>query len=276
MSTIQVANVNFESTANTQLVYATNTLTVRAGGANNISVNSISTTLTNATSTMLYASSNGNIGVGSSAPPSRFYVKRGSGSFDSASANSYAASIYAAQNATTNYGLQVRTNWQALENKIASFGVTDATTGAETEYFTLNGVGRVNFGGVYAVTVTTPRNMFIDAGGNVGGVSSTRSSKMNINPINDVNWIYEFEPVSFNYRVRDPEGNITDTPESELMYGLIAEDVEPVNKDLCIYVDGKLSGIHYDRLVSPLIQAVKDLKKIIDEQEIRIKQLEAL
>jgi hypothetical protein len=34
MSTLQVANVNFESTANNQLVYSANTLTISVGGAN--------------------------------------------------------------------------------------------------------------------------------------------------------------------------------------------------------------------------------------------------
>jgi hypothetical protein len=34
MSTLQVANVNFESTANNQLVYSANSLTIRTGGAN--------------------------------------------------------------------------------------------------------------------------------------------------------------------------------------------------------------------------------------------------
>jgi hypothetical protein len=146
---------------------------------------------------------------------------------------------------------------------------------ALTTRMRISGTGTLTFSNTYGITVTTPRNLFIDSGGNVGGISSTRSTKININPIDDVNWIYQFEPVTFNYRSRDEEGNLTDTPESELMYGLIAEDVEPINDDFCIYVDGKLSGVHYDRLVSPLIQAVKDLKKIVDEQTIRIAALEA-
>ena len=49
MSTLQVANVNFESTANNQLVYSTNTLTFRTGGAsimvaNSTAINAVSNT----------------------------------------------------------------------------------------------------------------------------------------------------------------------------------------------------------------------------------------
>ena len=40
MSTLQVANINFESTANNQLVYSANTLTIRTGGASIIVANS--------------------------------------------------------------------------------------------------------------------------------------------------------------------------------------------------------------------------------------------
>lgn len=144
---------------------------------------------------------------------------------------------------------------------------------ALTTRMRISGTGTLTLSNTYGITVTTPRNLFIDSGGNVGGISSTRSTKININPIDDVNWIYQFEPVTFNYRCRDEEGNLTDNPEPELMYGLIAEDVEPINDDFCIYVDGKLSGVHYDRLISPLIQAVKDLKKITIEQQTIIDSL---
>ena len=97
----------------------------------------------NATANTLYLVSNGNVGIGSSTPASELYVKRGTVAFEPANSGYYAASFYAAQNATTNYGLQVRTNWQATENKIVSFGVVDAGTGTDTERFAVNGVGTV-------------------------------------------------------------------------------------------------------------------------------------
>lgn len=40
MATLQVSNVNFESTANNQLIYSANTITVKAGGTNLVLANS--------------------------------------------------------------------------------------------------------------------------------------------------------------------------------------------------------------------------------------------
>lgn len=57
MSTLQVANVNFESTANNQLVYSANTLTLRTGGtsimvANSTAINAVSNTFNLGTSSI--------------------------------------------------------------------------------------------------------------------------------------------------------------------------------------------------------------------------------
>ena len=57
MSTLQVANVNFESTANNQLVYSLNTLTIRTGGAdlaviNSTAINAVSNTFNIGSSTL--------------------------------------------------------------------------------------------------------------------------------------------------------------------------------------------------------------------------------
>jgi hypothetical protein len=98
----------------------------------------------NSTSNSVYLVSNGNVGIGSSTPASKLYVKRGIVSFEPANLEYYAASVYAAQNSTARYGLQVRTNWQAVENKIVSFGVVDAVTGTDGERFAVNGVGAVS------------------------------------------------------------------------------------------------------------------------------------
>lgn len=140
MSTLSVTTV---STAN-----GTTDLTLLSGNSSAgdivISSNGYGIVLSgNSTSNTLYLVSNGNVGIGSSTPASELYVKRGTVAFEPANSGYYAASFYAAQNATTNYGLQVRTNWQAVENKIVSFGVVDAVSGTDTERFAINGIGAV-------------------------------------------------------------------------------------------------------------------------------------
>jgi hypothetical protein len=126
-------------------------------------------------------------------------------------------------------------------------------------YMTIASDGTIVVPAVYAKTVTTPRNVFIDSSGNLGGISSVRESKTNINALSSAAWIQQLNPVKFNYRKKDENGAFTDEFESENQFGLIAEEVEAIQPDLCIYVDGKLQGVHYDRIIAPLIKAIQEL-----------------
>jgi hypothetical protein len=122
---------------------------------------------------------------------------------------------------------------------------------------------------VYSTTVTTPRSVYIDSTGKFGGISSTRVSKINIESLDDVSWLHQLQPMTFNYRKRDKNGAYLDEHETEKQFGMIAEDTAPVAPDLCIYdADGKPIGIHYERLIPVLL---KELQK----QAERIAVLEA-
>ena len=105
-----------------------------------------STGILNIGSGQLYKDASGNVGIGTSSPRALLDVKKGGVSFLPSNSSYYAASIYNAQNATTRYGLQVRTNWAAAENKVVSFGNVNASTGADLEYFVVDGVGNVGIG----------------------------------------------------------------------------------------------------------------------------------
>jgi hypothetical protein len=142
-----------------------------------------------------------------------------------------------------------------------------------TVYF--DSSGNLTVPAMYGTTVTTPRNVFIDSTGKMGGISSTRASKTNIADLDDVSWLYDLNPVTFNYRKRDEEGRYLDECEDETQYGLIAEDTEPHAPDLCIYdTEGKVSGIHYDRMVTPLLKALHKQKALIEQLTARINALE--
>ena len=144
-----------------------------------------------------------------------------------------------------------------------------------TSAMTLSSAGNLQVPAMYATTVTTPRNVFIDSSGNMGGISSTRASKTNITPLDTANWIYQLNPVTFNYRKKGKYGQFIDEFELEQQFGLIAEDVETVKPELCIYVEDKLQGIHYDRMIVPLIKALQEQQAIIQSLTERIVQLEA-
>ena len=55
---------------------------------------------------------------------------------------------------------------------------------------------------------------------------------------------------------------------NELEYGLIAEDVESVNKELCSYSsDNALEAVQYRKLVVPLLKAVQELTAKVEALE---------
>lgn len=133
----------------------------------------------------------------------------------------------------------------------------------------------------YSVTVgATNRDLFIDNTGLIGYVSSFRASKKNIAPLGSASWIHQLNPVKFNYRIKDSTGKYTDSTYKELEYGLIAEEVEPINKEMVFYdVDstGKhLRGVHYSKLIIPLLKEIQDQKKTITDLEARVAKLEEL
>jgi len=165
-------------------------------------------------------------------------------------------------------------------------------TGATRDFLLANGAGSTVLSvptgttnlvalGVYNATVgATNRDVFVDNTGLLGYVSSFRASKKNINPISNTDWLHKLNPVTFNYRVKDKKGNYTDSSYKELEYGLVAEEVEPVNKEMVFYdVDSsgnkKLRGVHYSKLIIPLLSVIQEQKKNADALEKRITDLEA-
>ena len=110
----------------------------------------------------------------------------------------------------------------------------------------------------------SPRSCVLDAAGNIGYSTSTKESKTNIQQISDVSWLYQLNPVSFNYRKKDDENNYTDEAQDERWYGLIADEVESINQDLVFYninEDGSktLAGVEYTKLISVLVKSVQEL-----------------
>jgi hypothetical protein len=127
--------------------------------------------------------------------------------------------------------------------------------------------------------------------GQFGIQSSILSSKTNINTINDASWIYNLVPKTFNYRNTIGKFKWGSTPVGDTRYGLIADDVETVNSDVCSYRDIKnhidgcpdsvknmpyecncscpvrktLISLKYNDLISPMIKCIKDHKTAIDD-----------
>ena len=208
----------------------------------------------------------GNVGIGTGSPSSRLEI---------AHATAPDIRLTVGSTLTTNFfGSSAGTTLYTVPALPLLFGTTNTTR------MTISATGAINFSNVYGVTVTTPRNMFIDASGNVGGISSIRASKTNIASMSDANWVLDLNPVAFNYRKKDEDGNFTEDFDAEKMYGLIAEDAAEVNPDICIYneVDGQqvLASIHYDRLIAPIIKVLKDQQAMIEALQAKVAELQGV
>jgi hypothetical protein len=145
-----------------------------------------------------------------------------------------------------------------------SNGIIQFRIGAGVERMRIFASGNIRFSSqVYGNTVASPRTLYIQSDGELGGISSIRESKTNISEL-DSNWLMQLNPVSFNYRKKDEDGKYTDEYYDELFYGLIAEETELVNKEICTYNDDKLVGIEYSKLVPVLVKAIQELKAELD------------
>ena len=145
---------------------------------------------------------------------------------------------------------------------------------------------RVHMPTVWSTNGSSGRDVEIESDGNLfAGNTSLRAAKKNIVSQTDVSWLYDLNPVTFNYRkhtVDDVTGVNTYLEEIEehTSYGLIAEEVEAVKKDFCFYnkdEDGndKLEGVSYKHLITPLLKALQDQKKEIDDLKTKVAALES-
>ena len=109
-----------------------------------------------------------------------------------------------------------------------------------TERMRIQANGRIRMPEVYSTTGSSMRDVQIESNGTLAGLSSITASKTNITDITDVSWLYNLKPKTFNFRKKTTdiltgENTYLDEAETEKAYGLLAEDVETVNKDFCFY-----------------------------------------
>ena len=138
---------------------------------------------------------------------------------------------------------------------------------------------RIRLPGVPGVAGSGLSTVYIESDGNLCTTSSLREYKTNITTISNISWLYNLNPVTFNWKKKtevDGENVWEDTADGNgIQYGLIAEEVETVKKDFCSYDnDDKLTGVHYDRMIAPLIKALQEQKAEIDALKAKVATLE--
>ena len=119
------------------------------------------------------------------------------------------------------------------------------------------------------------RDLFIDNNGYLGYLSSSSRYKTDVEDIDEINWLYNLRPVTFNYK---------NSTSDQKQYGLIAEEVLEVNPGFVSFnSDNEPETVTYSALITPLLKAVQDQKKTIetlkadnDSLKSRLEKLEAI
>jgi len=211
--------------------------------------------------------SGGFVGIGTASPADKFVVSGGN--------NIWAGVFIGTGTSGQSFGLQVLAGTSSGDT---SFRVVN---GAQTtEYFRIRGDGAQFLSSfTYNNTVSdSPRTIYQGSGLGLGGISSVRASKKNIENVSNVDWLYQLNPVTFNYRKKDIEGNYTEETYEDLNYGLIAEDTAPIADFLINYNDKEdgtkeMVGIEYSRLITPLLKAIQELNQKLQDQQQTINSL---
>lgn len=133
---------------------------------------------------------------------------------------------------------------------------------------------RCYIGHIVGVTTGGPAPsvpVVIDQDGQLGTVASSRRFKQDIKPMNQASEaILKLKPVTFHYKNRDVKNDLTP------QFGLIAEDVEQVNRDLVAYgKDGRLWSVRYDAVNAMLLNEFLKEHKKVEKQQASIADLKS-
>ena len=217
----------------------------------------------------LYINPSGNVGIGTSSVNYKFDVL-GSASDWAGHFKSSAGSqpdVYICDG-SANSGIFINT--RNTSGSYNAFLVSNGTT----ELFKVRNDGLIYTG----TAASSPYNygggssvLYVGSVGQLGVNSSTRESKTNIVYLNDVSWLLSLKPASFNKWERDENNNFTDQYEPITNYGLIADEVEEIKSDFVFYdKDNKLAGVHYDRLIAPILKLVQEQQATITSLQDRL------
>lgn len=109
--------------------------------------------------------------------------------------------------------------------------------------------------GVAAVSAPSGVQVFVNAGGKLGTSTSSRRFKENIVDLPRAREVVQaLRPVRFTYRPEYDDGS------GQVQYGLIAEEVEPLDANLVVKVEGEVQTVRYHFLAPLLVAEVQRLE----------------
>ena len=155
------------------------------------------------------------------------------------------------------------------------------TTGINNVYigFGINGVAGENYtcyiASILGQTIPVGSQVLVDSNNKLGTPTSSKRFKQNIKPMDKASEaLFALQPVSFRYKKEiDPKGTS--------QFGLVAEDVEKVNRDLVVRdKEGKPYSVRYDAVNAMLLnEFLKEHKAFfaerrkVQEQQATVTQL---
>lgn len=138
-----------------------------------------------------------------------------------------------------------------------TFAIATSVSESNTTKIGNAGTTHTFVSGIRGTTTDIPDAVpvLIDSSGQLGTLSSSIKYKENIEDMNDHSkFIYDLRPVVFNYKTH-----------KKMQYGLIAEEVDKVNPELVVYKDKEPETVHYDKLITVLLNEVQRLNKEVKE-----------
>ena len=163
--------------------------------------------------------------------------------------------VHAAADITSGTLANARVNWAAP----SAIGTGTAAAATFTNITSTTVYGNLISG--------TTRALYVKDNAAFGYISSLRELKHNITPLGARNHFMEelraLTPVRFQYN-----------EDNSVHYGFIAEDVEAVNPEWCVYDQDRLTSVQYHELHAVAIAGLQHALDKIDELEAKVKELE--
>ena len=207
------------------------------------------TDLTVDTSTLVVDSANNRVGIGTASPSTVCTISTSVNNGVLLTDGTTNGIVFASSTLTNSLAIGTTTNHPLIFGTNNSF--PKLTIGTDGSLTALD---------VYSDTVGgTNRDLYIDDTGLIGYVSSSQRYKKNIVDMSDAEWIYDLNCVTFDYINEETGLN---------KMGLIAEEVEKVNPNICSYdEDGQIETVNYKELIIPLLKELQTLRARVDQLE---------
>ena len=213
--------------------------------------------------------STNNVGLGTNAPGTNRLkvinnapgIAGSTGYFENSNATGIGLAVFATSTDAALYTEQK--NSTSTTANIAKFA---SAYGGWSEKVTIRSTGSVLM--PYLAT-GTGTDLYITSGGEVVKYSSSKKYKKDISPLSvDMTRFMKLQPVYFRWNEKSATENKSD-------YGLIAEEVEKIDKELAVYnQDGVVEGVDYQKINIMLLKVVQDQQKRIEGLEKRLERLE--